>query len=431
MRGIAAAGEEAGIVQDRGRGADGGEPAVGGVVAEHEGAHADIGTEVFHAGAAGEEEAVEGPRGVGGFDGGEEGVGVDSDAAAAGDAQIGAEGGDGDLGACAAQEVDGGERFDFLKTFREDCENRWHGANVTRMSPAADGNFSGKRLVIFGCGYVGAEVAREAVARGCRVTALTRNPAKAEALRTAGVEAVVADLAGSEWHARIAGGADGVLNCVSSGGGGIEGYRRSYVEGMASIVMWAQTRGTAGTMIYTGSTSVYPQGGGARVDETAPTVGAGERAQLLLEAERLLRTSEGAAARWFVLRLAGIYGPGRHHLLEQVRAGEVAGRGDYRLNLIHRDDIAAAIWAALEAPPTVANEVFNLADDGAATKADVVAWLAARLGVATPRFTGEPAAGRREVTPDRAIVADKARALLGWRPRYATFREGYEKIVSR
>ncbi|MCX6951016.1 MAG: NAD-dependent epimerase/dehydratase family protein [Verrucomicrobia bacterium] len=299
------------------------------------------------------------------------------------------------------------------------------------MTSDAEGNFSGKRLVIFGCGYVGAEVARAAVARGCRVTALTRNEAKAAALRAEGVEVVVADLATDAWHGQIAGGADGVLNCVSSGGGGIDGYRRSYVEGMASVLAWARRRGEAGTMIYTGSTSVYPQGGGARVDETAPTDGAGERARILVEAESLLRANDGACARWFVLRLAGIYGPGRHHLLEQVRAGEVAGKGDYRLNLIYRDDIAAGVWAAWGAPATVANEVFNLADEGAATKAEIVTWLAGRLGVPVPRFTGEPAAGRREVTPDRVIVAAKAREVLGWRPRFPTFREGYEKILSR
>ena len=284
--------------------------------------------------------------------------------------------------------------------------------------------------MILGCGYVGAAVAREAVARGCRVTALTRNEGKAAALRADGVEVVVADLATDAWHGQIAGGAEWVLKCVSSGGGGVEGYRHSYLAGMISVLGWARAHG-AGTIVYTGSTSVYPQGGGVTIDETAPTEGAGERAEILLEAEARLRANEGACARWFVLRLAGIYGPGRHHLLEQVRAGEVAGRGDHRLNLIYRDDIVAGIWAAWRAAPGVENGIFNLADDGAAPKAEIAAWLAGRLGVPVPRFTGEPAAGRREVTPDRVIVAAKAKALLGWRPGTPTFREGYEKILSR
>ena len=56
------------------------------------------------------------------------------------------------------------------------------------MPPFAHGNFSGKRLVVFGCGYVGGAVAREARERGMRVTALTRNAAKAIPLREAGIE---------------------------------------------------------------------------------------------------------------------------------------------------------------------------------------------------------------------------------------------------
>jgi len=54
------------------------------------------------------------------------------------------------------------------------------------MADDAHGNISGKRLVIFGCGYVGSEVAREAISRGLRVAALTRNESKAAALRSAG-----------------------------------------------------------------------------------------------------------------------------------------------------------------------------------------------------------------------------------------------------
>ncbi len=71
----------------------------------------------------------------------------------------------------------------------------------------------------------------------------------------------------------------------------------------------------------------------------------------------------------------------------------MAGRGDYHLNLIHRDDIVAVVWAAFGAPPMVANEIFSVADDGAALK-EISAWLAARLGRPAPRFTGAGDDGR-------------------------------------
>jgi nucleoside-diphosphate-sugar epimerase len=324
------------------------------------------------------------------------------------------------------------------------------------MTAAAQGNFSGKRLVIFGAGYVGAAVAREAVARGMHVTALTRNQAKAEVLRASGMEVVVADLASGTWHGQIAGGADFVLNCVSSGGGGVAGYNHSYLGGMNSILQWASAPGNAaGTLVYTSSTSVYPQGGGITVDETAPTDGPAERPQVLVAAENALRgaalpsalgglpsprsteksvagngqITSGACKRWFILRLAGIYGPGRHHLLEQVRAGEISGRGDFHLNLIHLEDICAAVWAAFNAPTEIRNEILNVADDGAATKMEIVSWIAAQRGIAVPRFTGEPASGRRSVTPDRVISNAKLKAMLAWAPRYPGFREGYAALL--
>ena len=296
------------------------------------------------------------------------------------------------------------------------------------MAASAYGNFHGKRLVVFGCGYVGSAVARQAVGRGLAVTALTRNEAKAIGLREDGIEVVVADLASAEWHARIAPGAEFVLNAVSSGGGGIDGYRHSYVEGMRSIVAWTRSR-EVNTLIYTSSTSVYPQDGGAVVAENAPT-GGDDRTRVLLEAEELLRHAKGACGRWFILRLAGIYGPARHHLLSQLKTGEIAGRGEHRLNLAHRDDIAAAIWACFASPLALGNEIFNVADDAPARKADVVNWLAEQTGAPFPRFTGEPAHGRRAITPDRVISNEKLKSVLGWRPQFPTFREGYRSLLS-
>jgi nucleoside-diphosphate-sugar epimerase len=433
MRGVAMPGEQAGIVQDGGCGANGGEPAASGVLPLHEGAHARVGAQVFHARAAREKNAVEIAR----QHGVEGGIGMHRDAAAAGDMNLFAERGGGDFDAGAAQQVDGRGRLDFLETVGKDCENGGHCGIITTMDMDAHGFFRGKRLVVFGAGYVGGELARQALARGMQVTTLTRNVERAAALAALGAEAIVADLEDEAWHGRIAGVAEFVANCVSAGGGGLEGYRRSYVEGMASILAWARARGAADTLVYTSSTSVYPQDGGVTVDETAPTEGTGERAQLLLETERQLcapeKTGDPAnlpCQRWFILRLAGIYGPGRHHLLEQVRADEMAGRGDYHLNLIHRDDIVAAMWAALGAPPKVANEIFNVADDGTALKGEITTWLAAQLGVPAPRFTGEPAAGRRTVTPDRIIANTKLKTVLGWQPHYPSFREGYRQILT-
>jgi nucleoside-diphosphate-sugar epimerase len=293
-------------------------------------------------------------------------------------------------------------------------------------------DFHGRRLVIFGCGYVGMAVAREALAAGMQVVALTRNPERATAVEACGATTVTADLASDSWHARIAPGADLVLNCVGAGGGGIGGYQRSYVGGMQSILSWARN-GAPGTLVYTSSTSVYPQTGGMVIDETASTEGADEQGRVLIDAETMLKETGQSYGRYFILRLAGIYGPGRHHLLDQIRNGatEIAGSGAHYLNLAHRDDIVAAVFAAFRAPPTAGNRIFNVTDDGEATKAGVVEWLAAQIGRAPPRFSGGAASPRRGFAEpaDRLIGNDRIKAELGWKPMYPSFRDGYRPIL--
>jgi len=290
----------------------------------------------------------------------------------------------------------------------------------------------GKRLVIFGCGYVGTAVAREALAAGVHVEALTRNAERAAALIKLGVGAVVADLATKSWHQRIAPAPEFVLDCVSSGGGCLDGYRRSYVGGVLSILDWAR-RGLLGTLVYTSSTSVYPQIGCALVDETASTAETGGTGRVLLDAEALIQNAGAVCDRWFILRLAGIYGPGRHHLLDQIRdaAVEIQGGGGHRLNLAHRDDIAAAVIAVFASAKEVRNRIFNVSDDAPATRAEVVQWLAAQVGRPAPRFTGGGASRGRgfPVLPDRLISNHRLKTELAWQPKYPSFREGYREIL--
>lgn len=330
--------------------------------------------------------------------------------------------------------------------------------NLRTMDKKALGKFSGKSLAVFGAGYVGGEIVRAGLARGMRVAALTRNADKARELEAAGARVVVAELASDAWWREI-GGADFVVSCVSAGGRGLEGYRRSYVDGMQSVTAWLRERGGAEGFVYTSSTSVYPQSGGVvteemrngderdsakmaspeamarRADSDRAPFGRAEsqcgvrhaaapvdeRTGALVEAERLALA--GGAC---VLRLAGIYGPGRHALLDQLRAGArvLPGHGAGRLNLIHRDDAAAAVWAVLECGGA-GGEIFNVCDDGAASRGEVVRWLAEKTGAAAPVFSGEGARG----TLDRAISNAKIKTRTGWRPRFATFREGYEAML--
>ena len=70
---------------------------------------------------------------------------------------------------------------------------------------------------------------------------------------------------------------------------------------------------------------------------------------MLLESEAIVQEAQDQLGQYFILRLAGIYGPGRHYLLDQLQSGSgvIPGRGDYRMNMIHLEDIVRAIKAAL------------------------------------------------------------------------------------
>ena len=300
-----------------------------------------------------------------------------------------------------------------------------------------------KNLLLLGCGYVGKALLKEAKAKGgWRVTALTRNPQMAEVLRHAGADRVIeAELASASWHADVPGTWDLVANTVSAGRGGADAYRKSYIEGNHSLVQWASRDDVdARTVIYTSATSVYPQTQGELVDEAASHQGVGENGRLLLESEAVFIEGLKAAnvPHYFCLRLAGIYGPGRHYLLDRLRAGErvVAGQSDYYLNLIHRDDIGEACWFLYDNSQKAENGVYNVSDGHFATKREIVEWLAEHYQTVKPLFKPDEETARAKrrkneagKLPNRRIVSVKLMAL-GWRPRHPNFTDGYRVSVA-
>lgn len=290
-------------------------------------------------------------------------------------------------------------------------------------------------MAVLGCGYLGSHFAEKCAQAGARVWALTRNPATAEKLaRLPGLSVVRAELAGTSWHSLLPSEIDLGVDCVGSGAGGLEGYRASYFEGMRSISLWlaaARVRALA----YTGTTAVYPANEGQTVDESSPVVAAGmdTREGLLRATEETLRE---AAARHgvsaFVFRMAGLYGPGRHRFLDLVREGgsELPGEPSHRLNLIHRDDAARALAASASLSGAPGCRFLNLCDDHPAARSEVAAWVASRLGLSAPSFSGAASAERTRGSLDRAISNAAVKRLLGWAPLYPSYREGYEPLLA-
>lgn len=299
----------------------------------------------------------------------------------------------------------------------------------------------GKRLLILGCGYCGQALSAEAVRRGWEVWAQSRNAEKLARLESVPAERrIVGLLEESGWQELVKGDFEAVVNLVSSAGGGLDGYRRSYVEGNRSVLEWLRGR-SVGRFIFTSATSVYPQTDGrwvAEDDVPAEAEALSANGAVLREAERLVLGAEGPDFRG-VLRLGGIYGPMRHLYLDRLLRGErvLPGDGEGWLNLIHRDDIVGAILAVLEGGQAEAGEgIWNVVDNEPAKKRAIADWLAERVGSGPVRFDptiGRSASGRRRVgnhAPNRRVSNRKFREWSGWQPRYADYRAGYSSILA-
>ena len=173
---------------------------------------------------------------------------------------------------------------------------------------------------------------------------------------------------------------------------------------------------------YLSSTGVYGDCGGAWVDESAPLRG---RRAGRIDADRAWQ-ARGA----HVLRLPGIYGPGRS-ALDRVTAGQAhrIALPDQIFSRIHVDDIASGVIAALTAPAGI----YSLADDLPASQNAVIEYACDLSSMPLPPLlalddAGLSPAARAFYAENRRVATGKAKRLLGWAPLYATYAEGLRAL---
>ncbi len=256
------------------------------------------------------------------------------------------------------------------------------------------------RMFIFGLGYSASRIARALTACGWDMVATGRDGDLAFD-DSGNVRMALAD-------------ASHVLSSVPPGGEGLDPVLDTYGEALGG--KW---------LGYLSSTGVYGDALGAWVDETAPT-GTGRRsARSEADANWL-----GRGAR--VFRLPGIYGPGRS-ALERVREGK-ANRIDLPgqvFSRVHVDDIAAGVIAALDAP----GGAYNLADDLPCSQNALIEEACRLLGLPPPPLLSLEEAqlspmARAFYAENRRVANGKAKRVLGWRPRYPTWREGLRALTA-
>lgn len=286
------------------------------------------------------------------------------------------------------------------------------------------------RIVVLGCGYVGAAFASQALAHGHAVVGVVRSAESRDRLHAAGIEAVACDLFAEDWSA-LPTAADVVVYAASTGGAGADAYARTYDAGVRRALAWAVRVG-AGHFLFTSSTGVYRQDDGAVVTEDSP-VGGTPTADAILGGEAAVLSS--GLARATVLRLGGLYGPGRHYLLDQLRRGEnvIGGRVDHFINYLHRDDAAGALLVVVEGAEPGAR-VYNVTDGHPVTKADLAVWICQRLGLPAPTFDAAAPAGPRmrrtgQPQPSRIVDAGRIRRECAWQPRFPSVYEGFGPLL--
>lgn len=291
------------------------------------------------------------------------------------------------------------------------------------------------RVLVVGCGYVGSPLAIELARLGHVVFGLRRSAATNDELQRAGITPLQTDITQPASLQKLPRDFDWVVNCVASGGGGVDEYRQLYLQGMRNLIAWlvSAKAGGAPRFVYTSSTGVYGQNDGSLVDETSPTQPASETAQVLVETEKaLLAAGREKNFPAMVLRAAGIYGPERGYLLKQFLRGEarIEGAGARTLNMIHRDDLVRAIIEALERGR--AGEIYNVVDDEPVSQLEFFQWLAAKLGKPLPPTVPEDAAApRKRGLTNKRIANRKLRTELDFNFTYPDFRAGYSAEIQR
>lgn len=282
------------------------------------------------------------------------------------------------------------------------------------------------RLFVFGYGYTARALASRLKPRGWSIAASVRRPEDMTQLAADGVDGVWLD--DPVGLADAVGGAQALLVTVPPG--------PQRCPGLAALApALARARAFPDWIGYLSTTGVYGDRGGRWVFETSELSARSPEGARRVAAERdWLDIGRGMGLTVTIFRLPGIYGPGRS-ALDRLRAGDarrIVSPGQV-FSRIHVDDLAAGLEASIARPR--AGGTYNLCDDEPAANTEVVAYAAQLLGMAPPpevplAEAGISAAGQRFYGESKRVSNARAKAELGWRPAYPTYREGLRAVLA-
>lgn len=281
-------------------------------------------------------------------------------------------------------------------------------------------------LFIFGAGYLGVAAAREAGRRGMAALATSRDADRRAALEAGGIQAI--DPQDEAALQAAVAQASAILITAPPDGRGCPGLRAlSPVLGASGAYPdWIG---------YVSSTAVYgDRAGGWVFEDDALNAASLEGARRVRAEADWLDAGRRMGLTVQIFRLPGIYGPGRS-VVDRLRDGSarIVRKPGQIFNRIHVDDAVAGMFASIARPRPGA--AYNLCDDEPSSADGVMSWAAARMGLPTPPEVDwtDPSvsdAMRRFYLDSKRISNARAKAELGWRPLYPTWREGLEVTLS-
>lgn len=275
--------------------------------------------------------------------------------------------------------------------------------------------------LILGCGYLGQRVARRWLNQGHSVSAITRSQRRAGEFARESITPIVADITQNTSLPTLPH-FDTVLFSVGFDRAIAHSIHEVYTGGLRNAIL-ALAGNPPRRFVYISSTGVYGDAGGEWINEDTPCNPTREGGKACLAAESLL-TGSPLGPISIILRLAGIYGPGRLPRKADLLAGVplMASERGY-LNLIHVADAAAAVDLAVEncVPP----KLYVLSDGSPVMRGDYYKEVAQQVNAPPPQFDETTNSSRTaRALSDKRVSNARIVSELGFSPRYSNYREG-------
>ena len=276
---------------------------------------------------------------------------------------------------------------------------------------------SQEKLLIIGCGDIGQRLAQQLDTYHYQTTGLRRQPpADLPYLRYQTCDTTQARQLAEVFRREAF---DVVVISMTPSERSDAGYEQAYVRTCENLVAaLKQHQHEPRLILFVSSTAVYGQNDGSWIDEQSPTQPSSFSGKRLLEAEQVIQHSGFAHC---IVRLSGIYGPGRNRLIEQVKQRRASSSPHYT-NRIHADD-CAGVLAHLIMQQQLPAGIYLASDSSPTPMIEVVSWIAEQLGIKD--FLAENAVndrGNKRISNQRLITS-------GYRFRYPDFRTGYTELI--